>query len=292
MSGEGTRGARTGTGDARVDALARLVAVIDRLRDPEGGCPWDLEQTVESIAPSAVEEAHELVEAIEQGDEAGAVEEAGDVLLVVTLLARIAEQAGRFDLARAAGAASDKLVRRHPHVFGDVSVHDAPHAIANWERIKAGERAAERADASALAGVPVALPALQRADRLGAKAIAAGFRWTDARGALAKLTEEVGELREAAEAAWAQSGGVAGEDADEARRARLESELGDVLLAGALFGRYVGVDPERALRGAVRRFEARFRHMESELAGDLRDAPLPQLLEAWQRAKMATADER
>ena len=185
----------TPIGEPRADGLRRLIAVVDRLRAPDG-CPWDLEQTVASMAPSLVEEAFEALEAIEDGDDAAAVEELGDVLLVVTLVARIAEQDGRFDLGDAARAVSDKLVRRHPHVFGDARADDAAHVLENWEKIKERERKEKRADASALAGVPKTLPALQRANRIGSKAIGAGFRWADADGALAKLEEEVRELRE------------------------------------------------------------------------------------------------
>ena len=261
------------TGEPRADALRNLVAIVDRLRDPEAGCPWDLAQTVESLAPSAIEEAHELVEAVEAGRADNVIEEAGDLLMVVVLLARIAEQGGRFDLARAAGAVCDKLVRRHPHVFGDADATSADGAIRNWEAIKKAERLAKHGDASAVAGVPAALPALQRTDRIGQKAIAAGFRWQDASGALAKLEEEVRELREAVE--------NAGGEGD----ARVEEELGDVLLAGALVGTYLSIDPERATRSALRRFEQRFRRVEAELGERLRDATLDELVAAWGRAK-------
>ena len=263
------------TGDERVDALARLVAIVDRLRAPDG-CPWDREQTVDSMAPSLIEEAHELVEAIETGADEGTVEEAGDLLMVVLLICRIAQDEGRFDLAAAAGAVGDKLIRRHPHVFGGVDVPDdigAAHVISSWERIKAEERRSKDADASALAGVPTALPALQRVHRIGAKAIAAGFRWDDAEGALKKVEEEVAELREAFDAG------------DEEQVA---SELGDVLLAGAFLGTYLEVDPERVTRASLRRFESRFRDMEGMLGERLRDAPLAELIEAWKRAKART----
>ena len=253
--------------------MRKLLAVVDRLRDPEGGCPWDLEQTPESLAPSLVEEAHELLEALETGSEDGAVEEAGDLLMGVVLVCRIAEQAGRFDLARVGEGVCAKLIRRHPHVFGEARVDGSAHALANWERIKQEERREKRTDASALAGVPRALPALQRTFRIGEKAIAAGFRWTGPEGALAKLREEVDELFEV----------YAGGGADAAER--LEEELGDVLLAGALAGNYLGLDPERALRRSLRRFEERFRSMESELGGELRELPLERLVEAWQAAK-------
>lgn len=263
------------TGDERLDAVARLLAIVDRLRAPDG-CPWDREQTVASMAPSLVEEAFEAVEAIDHvaknGDD-GAVEELGDLLMVVTLIARIAEQQQRFDLGAIARAVGDKLVRRHPHVFGDIEVTGSEHAVVNWEKIKQAERQEKETDASALAGVPVALPALQRADRVAAKAISAGFKWSDVAGAFAKLAEEVEELR----------GEIAAED-----RARMEAELGDVLLAGAFLGTYLQIDPERAARQSLQRFERRFRQMESNLGERLREAPLDELIAAWKRAKSET----
>jgi len=260
------------TGDARLDGVARLLAIVDRLRDPDGGCPWDLEQTVASMASSLTEEAFEAVEAIDRGDDENTVEELGDLVMVVCLIARIASEGERFDLAAIARAVADKLIRRHPHVFGDVEVDGAEVAVKNWERIKQAERREKETDASALAGVPVALPALQRVDRLGAKAISAGFKWSDMRGALAKLEEEVGELR-------------AELDAPEPDTERVERELGDVLLAGALLGRYLDIDPERATREAARRFEARFRVMERQVEGSLSEKSLEELVAAWTRAK-------
>ncbi len=263
------------TGDARLDAVAKLLAIVDRLRTPEGGCPWDLEQTVRSMAGSLTEEAFEAVEAIDTQSDEGTVEELGDLVMVVCLIARIASEEGRFDLASIGERVAEKLVRRHPHVFGDVEVDGAEVAVTNWERIKQEERKDKEVDASALAGVPAALPALQRADRIGQKAISAGFRWTDASGAFRKLREEVDELEVELEAS-------------EPDVAAVERELGDVLLAGALLGRYLKIDPERATRAAVRRFEERFRSMETELDGALSDRPLDELVAAWQRAKERT----
>ena len=216
------------TGDARLDALARVLAIVDRLR-ADDGCPWDREQTVLSMAPSLVEEAFEAVEAIDRAQDRATTEELGDLFMVIALIGKIAEQEGRFDVAQIGNAVAEKLVRRHPHVFGDVKVDSSERAIANWEKIKAAERKQEEKDASALAGVPVALPALQRASRVAAKAISAGFKWADASGALAKLREEMREF----EQAWA------GGD-----RERVEAELGDVLLAAAFLGHYLGLDPE------------------------------------------------
>jgi MazG family protein len=256
-------------GEPRTDALRRLLAILDRLRAPDG-CPWDLKQTVDSLAPTVVEEAHELVEAIESGDDAAAAEEAGDALMALLLICRVAEDAGRFDAGVAARAVGDKLIRRHPHVFGDARAADDRQVVQNWERIKAAERRAQDADASALAGVPRALPALQRAQRIGAKAVAAGFRWPSSEGALAKVEEELGELRRAAA---------------QGDRERAEAELGDLLMAAAFLGQYLDLDAERATRAALKRFEARFRAMESELGPGAREASLDAWMRAWARAK-------
>lgn len=265
----------------RSQAIEHLLLIIDRLRDP-GGCPWDREQTLESMAPCVVEEAHELVEAIETQGDSEVREEAGDVLMALGLICRIAAEQGRFDIGSAARGAADKLIRRHPHVFGDVELDSAGEVLANWEAIKRSERSERQADESALAGVPKALPALQRAQRICAKAVTRGFRWSSAAGAHAKLREEVSELDEALDGVdlEAPEPAIEGE-----RRARVEHELGDVLLAAAYLGEYLDIDPERACREAVRRFEARFRYMESSLGGDLSGVSLAGLLDAWRDAK-------
>jgi MazG family protein len=270
-------------GEPRADAVRKLIAIVDRLRAPDG-CPWDREQTLKTVVPHLVEESHELVEAVESEDLPHAVEEAGDLLMGILLFAKIAEQDGRFDLGAVAEGVSDKLVRRHPHVFGDVVANSADEALKNWEAIKRRERADKQADASALAGVPVALPALQRANRVGNKAISAGFRWNDVAGALAKVHEEVGELAHEVET----SGLATSRDAKptDEQRARLEHELGDVLIAAAFLGNYLKLDPERAAREAVRRFERRFRSMEGSLGKPLGSATLDEMMGAWQRAKI------
>ena len=257
--------------DPRVLALARLVGVVDRLRGPDG-CPWDREQTLASMAPRLLEEAYETLEAIDRGDDAATAEEAGDVLMVIALLARIAQDDDRFDLARSASAIAEKLVRRHPHVFGDVRADSADAALASWESVKRKEREGRQADASALAGIPVALPALQRARRVCEKAVAAGFRWSDASEAVAKISEEERELMEA----------FAGDD-----RSRVEHELGDVLLAAAFAAAYLDLDPEGLCRDALRRFEARFRAMEGALPKPLSSHSREALLAAWAKVKTA-----
>ena len=267
------------TQETREEAFERLLGIVDRLRAPDG-CPWDRKQTIESMAPHLIEEAYELLEAVECGADADVIEEAGDVMMVVAMICRIAEEAERFDLGDASRAIADKLVRRHPHVFGDEKITEAEEVVGRWEAIKKAEREGKAEDASALAGVPKALPALQRAQRTCEKAAAAGFAWEDARGALAKLKEEVGELE-------AELDGVRGSNELEGEHeARVIAELGDVLLAGAHLGRYLGVDPEGACRAAVRRFERRFRQMEGALGeGGVTGRPLAELLAAWEEAK-------
>ena len=268
--------------DPRVVAFARLLGVVDRLRDPDG-CPWDRKQTLKSMAPYLIEEAHEAVEAIERGDDAHAAEEAGDVLMVVALIGRIAQEEGRFDLARSAQAIAEKLVRRHPHVFGDVDAATPDAALRSWETVKQEERRGKAEDASALAGLALALPALQRAGRVWSKAVSAGFRWPTVAGAVAKLAEEQAEL-----AAELEASGLA-RDADANvppdARARVEHELGDVLLSAAFLAGWLGLEPEAVLRGALRRFETRFRAVESDLPRPMREHPIEELVAAWRRAK-------
>jgi tetrapyrrole methylase family protein / MazG family protein len=268
--------------DPRVVAFSRLLGVVDRLRDPDG-CPWDRKQTLRTMAPYLVEEAHEAVEAIERDDDAHAAEEAGDVLMVVALICRIAQEEGRFDLARAAEAVADKLVRRHPHVFGDVNATSADEALKSWEAVKQGERAAKAQDASALAGLPVSLPALQRAGRVWSKAVSAGFRWESVAGAVAKLTEEHAELSAELEASGLARDAKA--PATPEQRARVEHELGDVLLAAAFLAGYLGLEPETVLRGALRRFESRFRSVEKDLPRPMREHALEEIMASWGRAK-------
>ncbi len=270
--------------DPRIQALRWLVGVVDRLRAPDG-CPWDRKQTEASMAPHLVEEAHELVEAIETAGPGEAEEEVGDLLMNVVLVCRIAMEAGRYDLASAAGKVAEKLVRRHPHVFGERAANSAEEALARWEAVKKSEReAAAKEDSSALAGIPRGLPALQRAGRVCDKAIAAGFRWQDASAALDKLREEIGEL-EAALPARALAEGTIPELGDPERE-RVAHELGDVFLAAAHLARYLGLEPEHLAREAIRRFESRYRSMERALGGNLDGRTLDDLLAAWQRAKL------
>jgi tetrapyrrole methylase family protein / MazG family protein len=270
----------------RTEALEKLLGIIDRLREPDG-CPWDREQTVATMAEFVLEEGFELVEAIETGDDSGTMEELGDLLMVLLMICRIADEGGRFDISRAASTVSEKLIRRHPHVFGEAEVKDSREVLANWEAIKKTERVEEQKDASALAGVPLALPALQRADRLCEKAVSAGFRWNNAAGAWAKLEEEVGELRTELEHLDLESSEPVKLEGE--LRERVEAELGDLLLAGAFLGTYLELDPEKACRAALRRFEKRFRRLEEDLGGNLSDRSLEELIAAWGEAKRHTA---
>jgi len=266
-------------------AIDRLLRIMDKLRDP-GGCPWDREQTLRTLTPYLLEEAHEVIEAIEAGDAQHHKEELGDLLFQVVFQARIAREEGKFDFAKVCDSISDKLTRRHPHVFGDVSVSGSREVVKNWERIKADERKAKGdAPRSAIGGVPAGLPALVRAERITEKAAAVGFDWPDLPGVLAKVREEIAELekaisdRESALPATAPAHVLHG---------RVEHELGDLLFALANLGRFLKVHPEEALRGAVRRFEGRFHHIEERLREDgrtPRDATLAQMDALWDEAK-------
>ena len=233
--------------------IFRLVEIMARLRDPDGGCPWDLEQTFATIAPYTVEEAYEVADAIERGNLADLKDELGDLLLQVVFHARMAEEQGAFDFSAVANAINDKMVRRHPHVFGEVRHRSSAEQTEAWETIKAQERAAKANGQapSLLDDVPVGLPALTRAVKLSKRAARVGFVWPSPVEVLAKLHEEVAELE--AE--------VAAGDIDKARE-----ELGDVLFVCANLARELDVDPEAALRGTNAKFVRRFNYIEAELA--------------------------
>ena len=254
-------------------AMRRLLEIMDKLRDP-GGCPWDREQTLRTLTPYLLEEAHEVIEAIEVGDVAHHKEELGDLLFQVVFQARIAREEGKFDFAQVCDSISDKLTHRHPHVFSDVEVSGSKEVVKNWERIKADERKQKgQAPRSAIGGVPVSLPALVRAERLTEKAGAVGFDWPDAKSVLAKVREELDELAEAMEGDSAEC---------------VEHELGDLLFAVANLGRWVKAHPEEALRGTLRRFESRFHHIENKLAErgkSPRESTLSEMDALWEDAK-------
>lgn len=222
--------------------IERLVAIMARLRDPEHGCEWDRVQTFASIAPYTIEEAYEVADAIERNDLDDLKDELGDLLLQVVFHARIAEDTGAFALPDVVAAISDKMERRHPHIFGDAD------GSPGWEQIKAGERDAKGA-ASALDGVAIGLPALLRADKLQRRGARVGFDWPDAAGPRAKVVEEIAEI-----------------DAATSQAERVD-EVGDLLFAVVNWARHLGIDPEAALRAGSAKFERRFRAMEA-VAGD------------------------
>ncbi|MET0282203.1 MAG: nucleoside triphosphate pyrophosphohydrolase [Steroidobacteraceae bacterium] len=227
--------------------LRRLLSVMRALRDPAAGCPWDLAQDSRSLARYTLEEAYEVVAAIDSGSEAALRDELGDLLFQVVFHAQLASERGHYEFDDVARAIADKLQRRHPHVFADPQAGAQQRDAAHWETIKAEERAAHGA-AGVLDDVPLALPALLRAVKLGKRAASVGFDWSDAAGARAKVQEELAEVDAA----------VRGEGTSS-----VEEELGDLLLATTSLARHLGVDPETALRGANGRFEARFRAMEA-----------------------------
>ncbi len=232
------------------DAVERLLSIMERLRGP-GGCPWDREQTLKTLRPYVLEETYEVLEAIDSGDPRDHCEELGDLLLQIVFQAQLSKEEGRFDFADVATAISDKLVSRHPHVFGNADAKDADAVLRQWAALKREEKRARGGGESVLEGVPREMPALARADRLTEKASRVGFDWPDAKGARDKLSEETGELDRAV-----SSG----------NREEMEHEMGDVLFAAANLSRKLGIPPEEALRGAVARFESRFRYVERSLA--------------------------
>jgi ATP diphosphatase len=241
--------------------LDRLVAIMARLRDKEHGCPWDIEQTFETIAPYTIEEAYEVSDAIARADMAALKDELGDLLLQVVFHSRMAEEAGHFSVADVIASISDKMVRRHPHIFADQSVESW-----DWEAIKAEERSSGGAE-SAMDGVALALPALMRAQKLQKRAARTGFDWPDVMGAIEKIGEEIEELLDA-----------------ETEADRTE-EAGDLLFAAVNAVRHMGVSAEDALRAANAKFERRFRAMEA-IAGDgFAELSLDDKEALWQRAK-------
>lgn len=248
----------------------RLVELMARLRGPDG-CPWDKQQTLDSLRPYILEEAYELVDAIERNETGAIQEEAGDLLLEVLFVSQICAEQNRFHADDVLENLASKLLRRHPHVFGDRAARNAGEALAHWEAIKDSEK--ESGQASRLANVPQTLPALVRASKLSARAAGVGFDWTSVEQILDKLNEELGELETARRSGRQQS---------------VAEELGDLLFVVTNLARHLGVDPELALRSANQKFEERFRHVEQRLAADGRSpsqSSLEEMERLWQEAK-------
>ena len=255
-------------------AFEAFVALIARLRAP-GGCPWDREQTHASLKPMLIEEAYEVLEAIDEGHDAELAGELGDLLLQVVFHSQIAAEEGRFTVADVIAAVSEKMVRRHPHVFADDKASTSGEVLRSWEAIKEAENAKSgRPDASMLDSVSASVPAVMEAYQMTTKVSRVGFEWPDAAGALAKLEEEVRELKEA----------LAGRAAD----ALVGEEVGDLFFSAVNVARMLGHDPESALKGANRKFRRRFRHVEDRLREGGKkpaDATLAEMDALWDEAK-------
>ena len=262
--------------------IDRLLAIMARLRDPQAGCPWDLQQDFASIAPYTIEEAYEVADAIDRGDLPGLCDELGDLLLQVVFHARMAEEQGAFAFPDVVAAISDKMLRRHPHVFGTTDAADAGVVSRNWEAIKQQERAdAGERDTSALAGIARGLPEWQRAVKLQKRAARVGFDWPGPAPVIAKLHEEIDEVRVEFDAVAAHPG-------DAQAQARLEEEIGDLLFVAANLARHARVDVGSALRRANHKFERRFRAMEALAADEgvaLAELPLAAQDGYWHRVK-------
>ncbi len=256
--------------------ISKLLEIMVQLRDPQHGCPWDVEQNFRTIAPFTIEEAYEVADAIERDDLEALEDELGDLLFQVVFHAQMASELGRFSFGDVVARVCDKMVRRHPHVFAEESVDSATAQTEAWERHKAAERAGKSARAGVLDDVPATRPALARAVKLGKRAARVGFDWPDREGVLEKIREELAELEtELAEATAPE---------------RVAEEMGDLLFALANLARHLGLDPETALRGTNLKFESRFRYLERRLADSgLRpeQATLERMEALWQEAKGA-----
>lgn len=260
---------------------ARLLEIMARLRDKQNGCPWDIEQNFATIAPHTIEEAYEVMQAIQDNDMEALKEELGDLLLQVVFHAQMASEEKRFSFDDVAEVICEKLVRRHPHLFGDATIETADEQIAAWEAMKAEERKAKAAKKSGsdfhsvLAEVPIALPALTRAEKLTKRAAANKFDWPDTSGIFAKLDEEIDEIKEAIN--------------DKADKATIAEEIGDLLFVVVNLARHLKVDPEAALRNTNKKFESRFHYIEQSLAKQnrtLQDSNLEEMDKLWDEAKV------
>ena len=260
--------------DQRRPSFDELVGIMARLRDKDNGCPWDLKQSHETLKPYVIEEAHEVVDAIDSGDPDKLCEELGDLLLQVVFHAQLAAEDGMFDSEDVCAGIVEKLVRRHPHIFGDVIVDDAEQVLTNWQAIKATEKGNEERK-SILDGVPQSFPALLAALETSKRAVKVGFEWPDVGGVLDKVEEEFTELRAEIERS-------------DAPKERIASELGDLLFTLVNVARRLQIDPEEALRGQIKRFSRRFRHIEAQAAKQNKQVDALTLAEMevfWQEAK-------
>ncbi|MES9960430.1 MAG: nucleoside triphosphate pyrophosphohydrolase [Sedimenticola sp.] len=256
--------------------MQQLLEIMAALRDPENGCPWDREQTFESISRHTIEEAYEVADTIAHGDMMELKDELGDLLFQVVFYAQMAREEGHFDFRDIEQAICEKMLRRHPHVFGDVSIDTAEEQTEAWEQLKAEERKSKAGEEkhSHMDGVARALPALVRAEKLQKRAAKVGFDWTDRRDVIAKIREELDELEQELDGA-----GPPG---------RVSDEMGDLLFSCVNLARHLGLDAEHALRGATGKFEGRFRAMEGALeeeGRDLHNVSLEQMDEVWERVK-------
>jgi len=263
--------------------IVTLLEVMTRLRDPDSGCPWDIEQDFKSIAPYTIEEAYEVAQAIEDSDMDALRDELGDLLLQVVYHAEMAREADAFNFDDVAAGISDKMIRRHPHVFADTKISDATHQSLAWETQKANERSMQAEErntpASALDGVALALPALMRAEKLQKRAARLGFDWQDTAPVVEKIAEELAEVEEARSDNGNSNGG---------NNENLSIECGDLLFACVNLVRHMGIDAENALRQANAKFEKRFRHLEALIAGENlkpEQMSLEELERFWQRVK-------
>ncbi len=267
------------------EKFERLVQIMATLRGPTG-CPWDKEQDFNSLKPMLVEEVYEVLEAVENNDFDGIAEELGDLLLHVVFHAYLGKEAGHFDINTVIDKISEKLIRRHPHVFGNETAGTADEVIKNWEAIKAKEKeqrlkSRTPEQRSLLEGIPSKLPAIHEAHQISSRAARVGFDWPDIEGIFNKLQEEVRELKDV----------ISGE-ADDKRRERLEDEIGDILFVIVNISRYLKIDSESALKRANRKFKSRFQYMEGELAKQgkaLDQTPLEEMEALWQKAKSEVA---
>lgn len=253
--------------------IEKLESLMARLRAP-GGCPWDREQTMESLVPFIIEEAYEVVSAIDSKDTVDIKEEAGDLLFQIIFLSRIAEEAGKFDLADVIDTSHEKMVRRHPHVFGGSKADTSEEVLKRWAEIKKEEKKARKTeDEGYLAGVPEVLPALLRAHKISQKAAKVGFDWKNINEVMDKLDEETGEFKKAVK---------------EKDTLAMEEELGDMLFTMVNIGRFLEVNPEDALRKTIGKFITRFHHIErsiNERGADLSSTPIEEMERLWQEAK-------